>query len=387
MRTLFFATLALCACAEPATEDPFADLPFAPAGPGSAPDPSTWGPFPVGVTTLTFTDPDRTLEDGSPRIVPVEVWYPAASADGTLRIYDLADEVPPERLELEGITPDDLPDFASNSLDEALPDTTHGPFPLVIFSHGNGGMRLQSVFLTEVLASHGYVVAAPDHVGNTLGDMLVPGMDELASTTESFRYRPDDIHHVLEMLWGQDDVAPVSDGLWGMSGHSLGGFSALRAAGMEPDVGAVVAEAPPDAALALAGTGTDPDELEMPVLIQAGTDDQILDYEDNAVASFAELTAPAFLATYYDAGHFTFSDLCVLELGPLQEVIRDSVGNVLEDGCGADNLPPELALPLIRHHAIALFNGALRDSPESAALVTASPGAAYEGVFELEGGY
>src|SRR5688500_10751864 len=35
--------------------------------------------------------------------------------------------------------------------------------PLVLFSHGLGGCALQSLFLTEELARHGYIVAAPDH--------------------------------------------------------------------------------------------------------------------------------------------------------------------------------------------------------------------------------
>lgn len=38
-----------------------------------------------------------------------------------------------------------------------------GLFPLVIFSHGYGGCGLKSVFFTEEMARHGYVVAAPDH--------------------------------------------------------------------------------------------------------------------------------------------------------------------------------------------------------------------------------
>ncbi len=42
-----------------------------------------------------------------------------------------------------------------------------GDFPLVIYSHGNGGLRYVSAFLTEHLASHGFVVMAPDHTGNT----------------------------------------------------------------------------------------------------------------------------------------------------------------------------------------------------------------------------
>ena len=39
-----------------------------------------------------------------------------------------------------------------------------GRFPLVVFSHGYGGLRTQSSFLTAHLASWGFVVAAPDHL-------------------------------------------------------------------------------------------------------------------------------------------------------------------------------------------------------------------------------
>ena len=375
----------LLACSEPGESTPYADLAFAPAGPDEAPDASAWGPFPVGVTTLWLTDPERTLEDGSPREIPVEVWYPAASAEGALRSYDVAQFVPEERLELEGIDGGSLPSLTSSSLDEAAPDTAHGPYPLVVFSHGNGGMRLQSLFFTEYLASHGYVVAAPDHIGNTLADLLIPGENEFSSTADSFLYRPDDIRMVVERLRGMDDIAPVSAGDWGMTGHSLGAWTALRAAGEEEGVGVTVAQAPPDINLALAGTGTDPDELGMPVMLQAGTADQILSYSDNAEPSFALMERPSLLATYFEAGHFTFSDLCVLELGAVQELIEDSVGNVMQDGCGPENPDPALTMPLLRFHAIGLINAVLRESPQSAEAMLEGPGGAMESLFVLEG--
>jgi hypothetical protein len=40
------------------------------------------------------------------------------------------------------------------------PATDGGPFPLVLFSHGSVGYRLQSTFLTTHLASGGFVVAS-----------------------------------------------------------------------------------------------------------------------------------------------------------------------------------------------------------------------------------
>lgn len=364
--------------------DPYADLAFAPAGPNTAPDPMAWGPFPVGVTTLWLS---RTLDDGTLREYPVEVWYPAAEDAGTLQSYSVADFLPPERLAEEGIDPDSLPIISADSYADAEPDRAHGPYPLVVFSHGNGAMRLQSRFFTEYLASHGYVVAAPDHVGNTLYDMLLPDAGSTVNmVVDSVPERAGDVEQIVERLRGSDDIAPVSDGLWGVSGHSLGTWTALRAAATIDDVGVVVAMAPIDARLALAGTGEEPDDLEMPVLLQAGTADRILDYKENAAAPFPLFSTPALLGTYFEAGHFTFSDLCVLDLGSAQEMIHDSVGNVMRDGCGEANPDPALALPLVRFHAIGMINAALRDSPQSAERMLDGPDdPEQETLFSMEG--
>ena len=42
-------------------------------------------------------------------------------------------------------------------------------WPLILFSHGLDGCGAQSKFLTEALAAHGYIVAAPDHADATCG--------------------------------------------------------------------------------------------------------------------------------------------------------------------------------------------------------------------------
>ena len=52
------------------------------------------------------------------------------------------------------------------------PCRTKGPFPLVVYSHGSGGQRYVSAFLTEALAARGFVVAAADHTGNTALDVF-----------------------------------------------------------------------------------------------------------------------------------------------------------------------------------------------------------------------
>jgi predicted dienelactone hydrolase len=66
-----------------------------------------------------------------------------------------------------------------------------GSWPVIVFSHGFGGIRFQSYFLTERLATHGFIVIAPDHPGNTLVDFAQLGDD--AAQAQSAIDRPLDI--------------------------------------------------------------------------------------------------------------------------------------------------------------------------------------------------
>ena len=61
-------------------------------------------------------------------------------------------------------------------------------YPLLIFSHGAGGTRQQSAKLIEHLSSWGFVVASPDHAGNSMNDAG-------ASIPFSLEDRPKDISH------------------------------------------------------------------------------------------------------------------------------------------------------------------------------------------------
>jgi predicted dienelactone hydrolase len=113
------------------------------AGPPDAP-----GRYDVGLSTVRMVDPART-----DRTLTVDIWYPADKrSDAPTASLDLVFA----RLPLPGVL--------------AGPEAARGSFPLVVFSHGNGGVRFQSWFLMQALASHGFVVAAPDHAGNTAID-------------------------------------------------------------------------------------------------------------------------------------------------------------------------------------------------------------------------
>src|SRR5439155_87759 len=89
---------------------------------------------------------------GCARRVTIEVYYPSTPAAVAGVPHDVA--------EVLGIPVATTPAFRNVA-------RAPGPFPLVLFSHGNGGIRFQSLFLCAHLASHGYVVASPDHRGDT----------------------------------------------------------------------------------------------------------------------------------------------------------------------------------------------------------------------------
>ena len=72
-----------------------------------------------------------------------------------------------ETIKLQGY---DIPSFLSNqvgsincnSWEDAAP-LLNNNFPILIFSHGHGGLRTQNTNQVEELVSHGYIVIAMDH--------------------------------------------------------------------------------------------------------------------------------------------------------------------------------------------------------------------------------
>jgi Platelet-activating factor acetylhydrolase, isoform II len=79
---------------------------------------------------------------------PVALWYPTTAQPGS---YSYSSR------------------FSSTLAFNASPGLVCGKkVPLVVFSHGDLGCGLQSVAITEELARHGYVVAAPDHADASL---------------------------------------------------------------------------------------------------------------------------------------------------------------------------------------------------------------------------
>jgi predicted dienelactone hydrolase len=341
------------------------------AGPDEAVDPSVAGPFAVGVTTFAVEDPTRLNPlTGAPRRLLLEVWYPAVDASLALprEDYGFEDLLTPEQLAPLGIDPAQEVRIVTNAGRDAEARADQGPYPMVIFSHGNGGIRVQSVFLTVHLASHGYVVVALDHEGNTLSDLFEAGSglpDDLLAVAQA---RPADVEVVInEMLTRNETDGGFFSGLIdadeiGITGHSFGGYTSMASAVLDPRIKASAPLAPPNA-LALAAVGVGAQDTESDTLILAGGRDLTLPFEDNQQSCFDTLpNERRLLLNLVDAGHFTFSDVCVFDLEGVAQLAGIDTQGVLADGCGVDNLDPLRGQALTNTFVTAFFNSILRDS-------------------------
>lgn len=183
-------------------------------------DPFTRGDSPVGVRTLELRDLSRG------RRLPVEVWYPAT---GRYRGQDLN----PARQDRFRLLPG-TPQLSQQAVRDAA--AASGRFPLVVYSHGKTGHRRDSSALCTHLTSHGYVVAALDHTGDTAGEFqqdlaAAPGLPRLLDTMEhQIMDRPADVSFVITELFrgaGGDLSGAIEARQIGVAGVSFGGWTTL----------------------------------------------------------------------------------------------------------------------------------------------------------------
>lgn len=188
-----------------------------------APDPLDWdaseaGPYNVGYQTWDITY--RPTGEGEDRTLNLSMWYPTDDTSGpTGTYYEFID--------------------APNVLaDATMADSVYAAgAPVHAHSHGYSGYAESSAFLMERFASHGWVVIAPDHTGNTLAE------------------HTDDLPHTFDWLRGEDMTAAIdaaeafgnTDAVF-LSGHSYGGGTTWVTAGatFDPDLAAAKCSEPDD---------------------------------------------------------------------------------------------------------------------------------------------
>ncbi len=354
-------------------------LPFEPAGPNSTPDPMLKGPFPVGVKTLEFDDPSRiTKRTNKPRHLKVEIWYPAEQKykDGPFDPIDfkaqaLLADLGDKRAKVEAST---IPAIDTNSKRDADMDREHGPYPVLEFSHGAFGIRWQSVFFTEHMASHGYIVVAIDHEENTLWDIIRDGYNPIAVSDSGIK-RPTDVSFVLDRLAelnakdGDFFFKSMNMNKIAASGHSLGGWTSIATPCSDGRILASVAHSPAIAPAEIL-SGCDFRTFPVPLLVQGGTKDKTLSWKGQ-YCDYRPVTPindfPKYMQELVGGGHYTFSDICLLDLEKLaKEIDFGDAEDALTDGCSpTDNVPYDRAHQTINYYAAAFLNHYLRDDAKS----------------------
>lgn len=284
-----------------------------------APDYAAWGPHSVGTAEGEIDGPEGLT-------FTAQFWFPSDDDQGVPVNYDglLAGEA------TEGLAP--------------ACDT---PRPVMVFSHGLGGVRWQSPFFVEHLASHGFLVVAVDHIGSGLFDTNASQIGAVAVR------RPADVAAAFEgAAAAYPDCVDTNAG-YAVSGHSFGGYTALAAGGAEVNdptnggapvdlgddrVWAVIGLAPWDGFGAITNGTAD---IEVPTLILTGREDQTTPLRQVRGLWDPLTVSPRVFGIFDNAGHYSFSPAaCILENG---------------DGCGPGFLSEDEFNPLVNQVSMAFL--------------------------------
>jgi predicted dienelactone hydrolase len=321
-----------------------------PAHNSHAAPPDSLGRYAAGLTTVEMDDPAR-----ADRTLTVDVWYPAHQrSDAPTAALDLVFT----QLPLPGVL--------------ASPDAARGSFPLVVFSHGNGGVRFQSWFLAQALASHGFVVAAPDHAGNTALDAITGTSDPIAVAAAN---RPHDVSFVIDQMLARDrDPADalhrrIDERHIAVAGHSFGGFTALATAGgfldfrPDPRVDAIV----PIAAATVGFTDEQLASIDVPTLLMGGTSDTVVPIEPGIVRAWDLISGrPEYRVDLQAAGHNSFTNVCDIRdayvAAGVGQPILGFVEAQAEDGCAPELLPIDEAHRVTNLYVVSFLTKELKGS-------------------------
>jgi predicted dienelactone hydrolase len=302
-----------------------------PSVPGiDAPELAALGPDGVGFRTVTFVhkaQPDLMAADAKTGAVPlhdrklnVDIWYPAAVTKGAKRLT--------YRSSLWGEPPRPPVPFTVPGLAVQNAKPVGSAHPLVIVSHGYSNAPAVMTWLTENLASKGYVVAAIHH--EDPNPYVVTAQQRAAPNFN----RPHDIAFITAQLrtslGGQIDPNRVA-----LIGYSQGGYGVLTAGGASldpehpgmalvpdgwatkyargsaeageiivPGVKAIVALAPAGGGDRSAWGPAGLAGISAPLLLIAGDNDPVVGYEKAAKLFFAQaVNSDRYLLTYKQAGH------------------------------------------------------------------------------------
>ena len=326
-------------------------------------DPFSRGRHPVGVRTVDIAVPGREQD------VPVEVWYPATDSYA-------GQDMDPATQDAYALLPG-FPAASQEAVRDAEP--VEEACPPIVFSHGFAGHRRQTTHLCTHLASHGYVIAAPDHLGNTTTDVMgwmlkgEPPADMDGYVRDCARDRTRDASRALDgLLSGEFGVRASEDGA-GISGHSFGGWTTLQTTAQDDRIIAALPLAPAGGVDTLAPPG-DPRILmselvelswgrDVPTLMIVADDDSVLPLE-GMHDLLQKADAIDKMVVLVNADHYHFCDNA--------ETIHDMMTSVMGEGArpSSELVPGAHAYDVTNGLGLAHFDAELRKLPEATAFLT-----------------
>jgi len=335
------------------------------------------GEAPVGNQTFTLPVGDRSLL--------VELWYPADMAEKTAADAgeSILEFVPagPDRDAFAGLLAAQTEAIKAGVRTQTrsargAKDAGAPLYPLLVMSHCHNCVRFSTFSLAEHLASRGFVVAAPDHVGNTLFDALAGQSAEVGE--EFLLVRVGDLSALLDALLDPDAQAVpewlrgrIDAEAVGAIGHSFGAGTAGRLAQEDPRVKAALPIMAPVENLLFPGTKVA--QIDEPLLfVLAEEDGSIQKIGNNLIESnFKAKSPPAYLVGVADAGHWGVTDICGITpdfaagCGP---------GKRMTDGTDFVFRDPGQVRAIAAAYAAAFFDLHLRQNPAGLEyLQTATP--------------
>ena len=226
------------------------------------------GTYPVGTKIFHLVDSSRSewFQDGydGHRELMVRVWYPANKSSLNhhapyVKDYALVRDVIVKNFEMPSYLMDNLETIACNSWLDAEPAANGNTFPVIIFSHGHRGMKIQNTTQVEELASHGYVVFACDHTYDSAVTVLpedrvvfsrsalpegITVEDGRAIREKQLGIRSSDISFIIDQCSSNFSSDPVLSQIIdsnniGIFGHSFGGSTSLFTAYHDDRIDAV----------------------------------------------------------------------------------------------------------------------------------------------------
>lgn len=133
-----------------------------------------------------------------------------------------------------------------------IPNADVGTVPVIVVSHGLGHSRIYFRDVAEHIASYGFAVAMPEHVGSneTQRRELESWLADEFFQRREFINRPQDVSFLLDELDRLNDTRfnkQLNMSSVGAIGHSFGGYTVLMTAGATVDFDWLTEQCTPDA--------------------------------------------------------------------------------------------------------------------------------------------